>query len=119
MAGGAGQPWATMLIERVVVLLLESLRGVWGSGAKGIRQLPVVDGAAVPRDSGLRWEGVAGLRQLPLKPEGRGTGCYRGVARSALPARRRLPPQTGTPRRLSALSPGCSQGGLGGVVSHL
>lgn len=70
MAGGTGQARAAMLVERVMVLLLESLRGAGGSRAQGLRQLPVVDGAAVPRDPSLRREGVAGLRQLPLKPGG-------------------------------------------------
>lgn len=74
MAGGAGQARAAVLVERVVVLLLESLRGVGGSRAQGLRQLPVVEGAAVPRHPGLRREGVAGLRQLPLKPGGEGRG---------------------------------------------
>lgn len=68
MPGGAGQAGAGVLIERVVVLLFESLSGVGGGGANGFRQLPVVDGAAVPGNAGLWWEGVAGLRHLPLEP---------------------------------------------------
>lgn len=36
MAGGGGQAGATMLVEWVMVLLLESLRGVGGSRAKGL-----------------------------------------------------------------------------------
>lgn len=74
MARGTGQARAAVLVERVMVLLLESLRGAGGSGAQGLRQLPVVDGAAVPRHPGLRREGVAGLRQLPLKPAGEARG---------------------------------------------
>lgn len=76
MAGGAGQAVAAVLVERVMVLLLESLRGARAGGAQRLRQLPLVDGAAVPPDPGLRWEGVAGLRQLPLKPGGRGMRRY-------------------------------------------
>lgn len=106
MAGGAGQVGAAMLVERVVVFLLESLRGAGGGGAEGLRKLPVVDGAALPRDPGLRREGVAGLRQLPLKP-GRGLGGEEGhgvMEGCRGQARRRLPPHTGTLCRLSVPS---------------
>lgn len=78
MPGGAGQAGAGVLIERVVVLLFESLSGVGGGGANGFRQLPVVDGAAVPGNAGLWWEGVAGLRHLPLEPGEKGTRCHQG-----------------------------------------
>lgn len=93
MAGGTGQARAAMLVERVMVLLLESLRGAGGSRAQGLRQLPVVDGAAVPRDPSLRREGVAGLRQLPLKPGGEGHGI---TEESGGQPCRRLPPHTRT-----------------------
>lgn len=86
MPGGGRQAGAGVLIERVVVLLLESLSGVGGGRADGLRQLPVVDGAAVPRDGGLRWEGVAGLRHLPLKPGRKGTQRHRGVAAGTMGA---------------------------------
>lgn len=76
MARGVREARATMLIERVVVLLLESLSRAGSSGDKGLRQLPVVGWAAVPRDSRLQREGVAGLRQLPLKPGGTATQHY-------------------------------------------
>lgn len=79
MPGGGRQAGAGVLIERVVVLLLESLSGVGGGRADGLRQLPVVDGAAVPGDSGLRREGVAGLRHLPLKPGGKRDTASPGV----------------------------------------
>lgn len=83
MPGGGRQAGAGVLIERVVVLLLESLSGVGGGRADGLRQLPVVDGAAVPGDGRLRWEGVAGLRHLPLKPGGeKGHGITEGWRRA-------------------------------------
>lgn len=78
MPGGGRQAGAGVLIERVVVLLLESLSRVGGGRADGLRQLLVVDGAAVPGDSRLRREGVAGLRHLPLKPGGKGTRRHLG-----------------------------------------
>lgn len=92
MAGGTGQARAAVLVERVVVLLLESLRGAGGSRAQGLRQLPVVEGAAVPRDPGLRREGVAGLRQLPLKPGEKVVVLLRSGGQPCC----QLPPQTRT-----------------------
>lgn len=86
MARGAGQAGAAMLVEWVMVLLLESLRGAGGGGTEGLRQLPVVDGAAIPRDPRLRWEGVAGLRQLPLKPGERDTALPGITPTATLPA---------------------------------
>lgn len=111
MAGGTGQARAAVLVERVVVLLLESLRGAGGSRAQGLRQLPVVEGAAVPRDPGLWREGVAGLRQLPLKPGGEGGGVTEEWGSALLLA------PTPNQNCLTAFSLGCTHSRLGGLLS--
>lgn len=67
MPWGPWNAWDPVIIERVVVFLLESLRRMGSCWNNRLRHLPVVDRAIVPRKSWLRiW--VARFRHLSLKP---------------------------------------------------